>query len=110
MPPPSTAPSPKLRCLVIQLTRLGDTLQSLMALRAAKQLYPNLEIHFVARERFAAAAKRVPWIHKVVTLPSEQILAPVLTGEKTELQALSDVARWVGPLVREPWDMVVNWS
>lgn len=29
-----------IRCLVIQLARLGDTLQSLMALRAAKQLYP----------------------------------------------------------------------
>ena len=109
--PSQSQPSDKpIRCLVIQLTRLGDTLQSLMALRAAKQLYPNLEIHFVARERFAAAAKRVPWIKKVVTLPTEQILAPVLTGEKTELQALSDVARWVGPLVKEPWDMVVNWS
>jgi len=39
-----------IRCLVVQFARLGDTLQSLMALRAAKQLYPNLEIHFVARE------------------------------------------------------------
>ena len=43
------------RVLVIQLARLGDTLQSLMALRAAKHLYPELKIHLVARERAAAA-------------------------------------------------------
>ena len=35
-----------IKCLVIQLARLGDTLQSLMALRAIHQYYPNLEIHF----------------------------------------------------------------
>jgi ADP-heptose:LPS heptosyltransferase len=81
-----------------------------MALRAAKQLYPQLEIHFLARERFSSAALRVPWIHKVITLPTETLLGPLLLGEKTETQALSDVARWVAPLVGEPWDMIVNWS
>jgi ADP-heptose:LPS heptosyltransferase len=95
---------------VIQLTRLGDTLQSLMALRAAKQLYPQLEIHFLAREKFAAAAKRTPWIEKVITLPTEQLLGPVLRGEKEEKQAMGDLARWAAPLLEKPWDMVVNWS
>jgi ADP-heptose:LPS heptosyltransferase len=104
-----TAQKP-IRCLVIQLTRLGDTLQSLMALRAAKQLYPNLEIHFVARERFAAAARRTPWIESVVALPTDEILGPVLRGEKAEKQAMGDLARWVAPLIQNPWDIVVNWS
>ena len=100
----------KVRCLVIQLTRLGDTLQSLMALRAAKQLYPELEIHFVARERFAAAAKRVPWIENVITLPTDKLIGPVITGESSQTQAMGDIARWIAPLVRDTWDIVVNWS
>src|ERR1700757_4341437 len=99
-----------IRCLVIQFARLGDTLQSLMALRAAKQLYPNLEITFAARESFAAAVKRISWITHVVTFPSEEILGPVLRNEKSDLQALGDVARWVAPLVKESWDLLVNWS
>lgn len=99
-----------IRCLVIQLTRLGDTLQSLMALRAAKQLYPDLEFHFVARERFASAAKRVPWIESVVTFPTDTLLGPVISGERSQSQALSDLAKWIAPLVKEPWDFVVNWS
>ncbi len=106
----ATATTKPLRCLVIQLTRLGDTLQSLMALRAAKQLYPNLEIHFLARERFASAAKRVPWIEKVITLPTDVLVGPVVSGAKSEQEGVGDIARWVAPLVKEPWDMVVNWS
>jgi len=102
--------SKKVRCLVIQFARLGDTLQSLMALRAAKQLYPQMEIHFAARERFAAAAKRVPWIHQVITLPTDDLLLPILGGQKSEAQGLGDIARWIAPLVKNPWDYIINWS
>lgn len=108
--PSALVPLKKLRVLVIQLARLGDTLQSLMALRAAKQLYPQLEIHFIARERFAAAAKRVPWIDSVIPLPTDSLLAPILLGQKKEIQGLPDLARWIAPLVSVPWDYVVNWS
>lgn len=106
---PAKARKP-IRCLVVQLARLGDTIQSLMALRAAKQLYPDLEIHFVARERFAAAARRVPWIEKVITLPTEALLEPVLEGRRSKREALKDIARWVSPLVSEAWDIAINWT
>lgn len=112
-PPSTNDPSPSkepIRCLVIQLARLGDTLQSLMALRAAKQLYPQLEIHFLARERFSSAAQRIPWIHKVITLPTDALLGPVLSGTKTDVEALGEVARWIAPLVKDPWYFVINWS
>ncbi len=68
------------RMLVIQMARTSDLMQSLMALRAAKQLYPGLKITLVARERFAAAAKKVPWIEQVVEFPSEELLSPALQG------------------------------
>src|SRR5262249_51649895 len=99
-----------IRCVVIQLARIGDTLQSLMALRAAKQLYPQLEITFVARDRFAEAAKRVSWIHNVVTFPTDALLGPVLNKTKSEKDAVSDLARWTIPLVDRQWDLVVNWT
>ena len=98
------------RCLVVQLSRLGDTLQSLMALRAAKQLYPSLEIHFVAKEPFAAAAQRVPWLSSVTVLPTERLITPILHGKKTETQIVSDLAQWIAPLTSRPWDLVINWS
>ncbi len=99
-----------IRCLVIQMARLGDTLQSLMALRAAKQLYPNLEIHFLARENFASAANRVPWIENVITLPTDALLGPVFSGTKTEAQSLVELAQWLRPIADQPWDLIINWS
>jgi ADP-heptose:LPS heptosyltransferase len=89
---------------------LGDTIQSLMALRAAKQLYPNLKIHLLARERFAVAASRVPWIDKVYTLPTDTLLGPIIQGKKSESQGIQDLARWIAPLIEERWDMVINWT
>ena len=104
-----TQPFP-VRCLVIQLARLGDTLQSLMALKAAKQLYPQLEIHFLARERFADAARRIDWIEEVITLPTDDLLKPYMTGEKNQTEALIELSEWIQPLVNEPWDLLLNWS
>lgn len=100
----------KIRCLVIQLTSLGDTLQSLMALRAANQLYPDLEIHFLTRECFAHATKRVPWIKKVITLPTEDIIHPIINNPNNERESLTKIAKWIEPLLDEPWDFLVNWS
>lgn len=98
------------RLLVIQLARLGDTLQSLMALRAAQQLYPELEIHFVCRARFAGAAARVSWIKNVITLPTDELFGPILEGRKSEGALVPELARWIAPLAEQRWDYVVNWT
>lgn len=105
-----SVPVTPIRCLVIQLARTADVLQSLMALRAAKELYPQIEIHLLAREQFSAAAKRVPWISQVVTLPTEQIILPLCRNDKQEIQALQELSQWLIPLVEKPWDMIINWT
>ena len=102
--------SQKIKCLVIQLTRLGDSIQSLMALRAAQQLYPNLEITFVAHEKFAKASQCTPWIKRTYVMPTEALLNPILQSKKSILESVPDFAAWLEPLTETPWDMVINWS
>lgn len=99
-----------IRVLVIQLGHLGDTLQSLMALRAAKQLYPQLEITLVARQSFASAAKKVPWIKTVVELPVRTLVETSINPAGGDAEAMRQIARWVIPLVQERWDIVFNWT
>ena len=99
-----------LKCLVIQLARLGDTLQSLMALRAAQQLYPHLEIHFLARERFADAVKRVPWMTGIYTLPSQEILEPLFIKPAANPEALEKLKAWIQPIQNQKWDLIINWT
>lgn len=103
-------PTKKIKCLVIQLTRLGDSIQSLMALRAAQQLYPSLEITFVTHEKFSKAAQSTPWVRRTYVLPTEALLSPLLENKKTISQSVPDFAAWLEPLTEETWDFVINWS
>lgn len=104
----------RIKVLIIQLARLGDTIQSLMALRAAKQLYPQIEITFVARSSFADAVSRVPWIEEVISLPTQELLSGLILNQKTETETVAAITKWATPLVKtkdnRPWDFVFNWS
>lgn len=80
------------RCLVIQLGSLSQQLQSLMALRAIKQLYPQLELTIVVAEDAAVAVDRIPWIESVV-----RISVPISPDSLSVLNA-------------RPWDWIVNWT
>jgi ADP-heptose:LPS heptosyltransferase len=99
-----------IRIAVIQLARLGDSVQSLMALRAAHQLYPELEITYIAHESFAAAADRCPWIKKVVALPTEALVRPLLNGKRTARGMIPEIATWIEPLAQHTFDVVLNWT
>lgn len=99
-----------IRVAVIQLARLGDTVQSLMALRAAQQLYPELEITFIAHESFSAAAEKCPWIHKVISLPTEDFVRPMMTGRRKASSLIPEIAAWVEPLAERMFDIVLNWT
>jgi ADP-heptose:LPS heptosyltransferase len=99
-----------IRIAVIQLARLGDSVQSLMALRAAQQLYPELEITYIAHESFAAAAERCPWIKRVVALPTEKLLQPLMNGKRKARGMIPEIASWIEPLAEHTFDIVVNWT
>jgi len=101
---------PPIRCVVVQLARLGDNLQSLMALRAAKQLYPQLEITLVVRDSFAAAAHRVPWVHQIHELPTTTLLEGAVSDPTKKDEVLPSLARWLSGLVSQPWDIALNWT
>lgn len=107
----------KLQCLLIQLASVGDLLQSLMALRAVKQLYPNLEIHVMARADDYDILKKVSWIKNVYALPTEHLLEPLKKGRlssdeaaENEKQSVRRLAAWLGRIISIRWDFLLNWS
>ncbi|MCC7442422.1 MAG: hypothetical protein IT285_12370 [Bdellovibrionales bacterium] len=90
------------RCLVIQLSGLDGLLRSLMALRAAQQLYPSLEISLLVHEEHAAAARKVSWIREVHAFPSSGVAGALAKGRVTEEQAVSAAAVWLKPVISDP--------
>lgn len=102
--------SSKPRCAIIQLSTLSDLLQNLMALRAVKQLYPELDLTLVVRESHAHILRPIVWIKEVIGLPEDKILKPVMDREEPLSFGLQELAKWIKPLIQERWDFVVNWS
>lgn len=92
---------PPFRVLILQTSGLTDLLHSLMALKAAKQLYPELEIDLVVDEPNVGLARSIPWIHDVVGFDTDRFSQP---------HAISELATWIAPLVDEPWGLLINWS
>ena len=95
----------QLRVVIIQLGRTSDVLQSLMSLRAAKQLYPHLQFHMVVREKFSDAAKKVVWLDGVTLLPNTTVFSAPLREEN-----LKSLSAWLLPLTQKPWDLIINWT
>jgi len=98
-----------IRCLILQLGRGSDILESLLALRAAQQLYPALEMTLVCREAFAAIPKEADWLKEVIALPTQEWVGPHVQ------ENMGPVAKTLSPLIGtktggESWDLLINWS
>jgi len=60
------------KILIIHLSRLGDMIQSLPAVKLLKEDCPESEITYFGIEDFCVPLKGIPWIDKLVTIsPSE---------------------------------------
>ena len=79
-----------------------------MALRAAKQLYPEIEFHLIVRDSFAELAQKVDWIDQVIVLPTAALLSPLVNKHRGA--GLKELAQWLKPHVQSYWDFVINWT
>lgn len=99
-----------MKILVIQIARLGDILMSWPAMRALRRQYPNAEIHLLVRPRFEAATIGLTAVDRVRTLPTQDILEPLLRAHPSDGEALGRVEFYLQGLRAEKYDEVINLS
>jgi ADP-heptose:LPS heptosyltransferase len=97
-------------CLVLQLGGGTEILHSLIALKAAKQLYPALEITLVCREDEAGIPAEVSWLEDVVALPIARWANPISAGAKLTEDLLPEAAQAIARLAGTQWDILANWT
>lgn len=96
-----------MKILVIQLARFGDIYQTWPTLKGLKRLYPDAEITFLVREKFAAATEGLSSIVKVVTFETAHILAPVLFDAQGETEAAKRLDAFV-EAHQGKYDQIIN--
>lgn len=97
-----------MRILIVQLARLGDVFMTWPVTRALKRKYPNAEIHFLARKKFAQALIGLESVDQVHFLPTEEIFRPIFENGGDVVGALTEVNRFVEEMKSFGFDQVIN--
>ncbi|MDI6615552.1 MAG: hypothetical protein QME27_02465, partial [Syntrophaceae bacterium] len=68
--------------LIIHLSRLGDTIQSLPAVKLLKEDNPGCRITYMGIKDFCVLIEGIPWIDRLITIPWQTVRE--IMGEKKE--------------------------
>jgi len=98
------------KILVINLTRLGDILQSTALLRALKDGQPGVTIHFLAVDRFAEVCRYIPEIDQIIPFNFESALAASKEAINQLPRRLNEVTEFIQALRQHHYDTVINLS
>jgi ADP-heptose:LPS heptosyltransferase len=98
------------RILVLNLTRMGDLLQSTPLISGLKARHPNAELGLLSQEAFASTARLLPCVDRVLSLDQDQAVGMLMDDR----QALGRRVAWfqehLRPLRGAGWDLVLNLS
>jgi ADP-heptose:LPS heptosyltransferase len=93
-------PRKKMSILIVQMGEIEEIFRSLMAMKAIKHLYPEMEMSVVTRAEASSPLKRVSFIDHVIEVPK-------VRGNG---DAVTQVATWIGKIVDRNYDFLANWT
>ncbi len=91
------------KVLIIQLTRMGDIIQTLPLLTRLHEKYEKLQITFFCVSEFAEVIRYTPLIHRYIKIPAG---TATLLRKNEDLNVLREIL--AHPYLKERYDLVVN--
>ena len=88
------------KILIIQLTRLGDSVQTLPVLKLLKRQRPDSNVTLLCVKEFSGIFSRTPFLDRLVAIPAVDV-APM--RGRAAFQRLSDY-----PALLEEYDSIIN--
>jgi lipopolysaccharide heptosyltransferase II len=90
------------KVLVIQLTRMGDIIQTIPLLVRLREDAPNVHVTFVCVDRFAEIIKDVPLVNRYVKISPQEAVKLKTPDMEQIIKILSH------PFLKEPYDLAIN--
>jgi ADP-heptose:LPS heptosyltransferase len=101
--------SQRRKIMVLNLTRMGDIIQSIPFFKRLRMVNPDSEIHTLVEECFADVATFLPGVDRLHRVRLEDLLpALASTREGNLTQATEFYRRWIAGLQAEGFDQVWN--
>lgn len=98
------------RIVVVNLTRLGDLLQTSPTIAGLRHVHPDASITLVAEKNFAEVCEAIPGVDRVHRLDLDQLGHLMLAGPSRVAEAYHTVRGWVGELRDERFELALNFS
>lgn len=95
------------RFLIIHLSRLGDMLQSLPAIKLLKEENPRSRVTYLGITEFCQILKNAPWIDNLVTIPWHEIGAVMGEHDEVRVEALDHLFKRI-PELNDEYEAVIN--
>ncbi len=90
------------RVLIIQLTRMGDIIQTIPLIVRLREEIPESHITFLCVDRFAEIIRATPLVNRYIKIRPEE----ALKLKKLNTNSISSILEH--PFLKEPYDLVVN--
>lgn len=97
-----------MKILVINLTRMGDILQSSPLLWGLKEKYPNCEIHYLASIGFDGILKNIPFIDKKIVVDVADIIERSIELKADIISNYKYFEDLINYLQSQNYDLVMN--
>ena len=94
------------RILIIQLSRLGDLVQTVPLLMRLKEDYRNCNISVLCLKEFSCIMEMVSCVDKLIRIPQRYVPAEAAEGEEVFASARKKVLEI--PELRQRYDLVIN--
>lgn len=97
-----------MKILIINLTRMGDILQTGPLLFGLKQRDPQAEIFYLADCSFAAVLDNLPGIDHKLTINFKELLSKVVSGKDNLVENFSYLQSMLSIFDGQSFDLVIN--
>jgi len=93
------------KILIINLTRMGDILQTIPMLRALKRKYSNAEVDFLVMSSFSSILRFFPEINNVIELEDKILVTEISTNP---WKAYLELQNKIDMINKENYDLIIN--
>lgn len=94
--------------LIINVTRMGDLIQTGPLLSRLREEYPNVAIDLVVDRSFAPTASLLTGLRQVISFDFTRLLDDCRTQSKSLVTLMSEMTTWAAPLRATGYDRIVN--
>jgi lipopolysaccharide heptosyltransferase II len=98
------------KILIINLTRMGDILQSTPLLKAVKRRNPRAEIHYMVVDSFTEICRLIPEIDRIIPFEFASAIAVSKSAIRYLPRRLKEVEDFIETLRKEGYQQVINLS